>query len=265
MIITHKDPALFHTRAIELTPFKHGINITPVGDPMSFATLQTIRKPSRSRIPGRFANLGISAQVHLQLNGTDYLLLVRQYKDDHWQLKLPSGYIPEEQLYNPYITLAQEIAEECLLQTGPVYARCKLNGDLLAPAYQELEYCDKVLLELQSSPWNPLHLPQTNVYLQQQLLPGNPMLYIHSQTCSVQLVYPLEAVNLPDRQLSLLHAEEEFNSDTRQLDVVLNDELWLAKLHNQQICELGKFIDGSYRQMPTPANTRLNEVFARRG
>lgn len=265
MIITHKDPRQFHTRSVELAPYRHGINITAVGERINFNSLQKRRKPCQSKIPGTFANLGVSAQVHLRTDNTDYLILVRQFKDDHWQLKLPSGYIPDEQLHNPYLTLAQEIAEECLLENGPAFARCRLNNDLLAPAYKELAYCSEVLLELQSSPWNPLHLPQTDIYMNERLLPGNPMLYIHSQTCSAQLVYPLEVTRLPDTQLSLLHAEEEYNWETEQLDVVLNQELWLAKLDNRQIYALGKFIDGRYQQQPTPANTRLSEVFAHQG
>ncbi len=246
MIITHKDPRLFHTRSVRLSPHRHGVNITPVGDSINFSTLQKRRKPCQSKIPGTFANLGVSAQIHLRIQETDYLILVRQFKDDHWQLKLPSGYIPEEQLHNPYLTLAQEIAEECLLENGPAFARCTLNNDLLAAPYKELTYCEEVLLELESSPWNPLHLPQTGIYMNEQRLPGNPMLYIHSPTCSAQLVYPLEVRHLPETQLSLLHAEEEYNWDSQQLDVVLNQELWLAKLHDQRIYELGKFIDGRY-------------------
>lgn len=263
MIITHKDPRLFHTRSIKLSPYLQGINITPYGELINFQTLQTRRKHCDSKIPGTYTNLGVSAQIHLRHHDTDYLILVRQFKDDHWQLKLPSGYIPEEQLHNPYLTLAQEIAEECLLENSPVFARCRLNNDLLAPPYSELNYCNEVMLELQSSPWNPLRLPQTAIYMNGHQLPGNPMLYIHSNTCSVQLVYPLEITQIPKTGLSLLHAEEVFNEETQQLDVILNDELWLAKLHSQQIHELGKLIDGHYRQQPTPANTRLSEVFAR--
>ncbi len=265
MIITHKDPRLFHTRSIELAPYQHGINIMPFGDSINFSTLQKRRKLCESKIPGTYANLGVSAQIHLRHHDIDYLILVRQFKDNHWQLKLPSGYIPEEQLHNPYLTLAQEIAEECLLESGSVFARCRLNSDLLAPAYKELNYCNEVLLELQSSPWNPLHLPQTNIYMNKKLLPGNPMLYVHSKTCSVQLVYPLEVTQIPETNQSLLHAEEEYNEETQQLNVILNSELWLAKLHNQRINELGKFIDGQYRQQPTPSNTYLSEVFALQG
>lgn len=264
MIIAGKDPNSFRTRAIELTPFSGGINITPIGRPVNFETMQLRRKPTTPKIPGRYANLGVSAQIHLQLNGNDYLVLVRQHKKDHAVLKLPSGYVPLEQLQNPYLTLAQELAEECLLLKHRRFCRVELNNQRLVKPYRELEYHEDQMMQLVSEDLNPLKLPQTRIYIDQQPLAGNPFLYIHKETCSAQLVYPLR-MTLPDTdQLSLLHAEEQYDPETDELNVTLDSELWLAQLGKGGIISLNKLIRDRIQPVTIPADTRLSEVFAPR-
>ncbi len=44
MLIASIDPAEFRTQAIEIEPFAGGINITPVGIPVDFETMQMRRK-----------------------------------------------------------------------------------------------------------------------------------------------------------------------------------------------------------------------------
>jgi len=264
MIITSKDPQGFQTQAIEVTPYAGGINITPTGTPVDFTIMQLRRRACSPSIPGKFANLGVSAQIHLTLQGLEYLLLVRQQKKEHSVLKLPSGYVPIEQLSNPWLTLAQELAEECLLLEGKQFGRCLLNDRKIVKPYPELDYHDSLQMAFTSEVYNPLDLPQAKVCIGQKPLTGHPMLYIHKQTCSAQLVYPLR-LELPDSDtLSLLHAEEQFNAASNQLDVVMNTELWLAQLKDGRIRQLNKLIRGKVQPIKAPAGTRLSEVFAPR-
>lgn len=270
MIIASKDPGDFQTCGIELTPYAGGINITSVGNPIDFETMQSRRKACSASIPGQFANLGISAQIHLRIDTQEYLLLVRQEQKDHSVLKLPSGYIPQQQFSNPYLTLAQELAEECLLLDGKLFCRSLLNGCTLERPYSKLDYNDELSMEFMSEDYNPLQLPQTKVFIDQQPLKGKPLLYIHKQTCSVQLVYPLK-LELPNSEtLSLLHAEEKLNLEQQRLEVLLSADLWLAQLtqgqqgQQGQIAQLGKLIRGKVIPMRAPTGTRLSEVLAPR-
>ena len=267
MIIASKDPSDFQTYGIALTPYTGGINITSVGKPVDFETLQRRRKTCSASIPGQFANLGISAQIHLRIDTQEYLLLVRQEHKGHSVLKLPSGYIPLQQFSNPYLTLAQELAEECLLLDGKLFCRSRLNGCALAIPYSKLDYNDELSMEFISEDYNPLQLPQTKVFVDQRPLEGKPLLYIHKQTCSVQLVYPLR-LELPDSEtLSLLHAEEKLNPANQLLEVELSADLWLARLkqgQQGQITQLGKLIRGIVVPMRPPNETRLSEVLAPR-
>lgn len=262
MIIASIDPGEFRTQAIEIEPFAGGINITPVGTPVDFKTMQMRRKPCQPSIPGKYANLGVSAQIHLTLFDKEYLVLVRQQKANHALLKLPSGYVPLEQLSNPYLTLAQELVEECLLLKGKQFCRLELNTQRLVKPYPELEYHSDDVFQLYSESSNPLKFPEAKVYINQQPLLGNPFLYIHTQTSSAQLVYPLR-MTLPDCEaLSLLHAEEQYDPVTKELNVVLNSELWLARINGEGIFSLNKLIRDRVQTMKIPADTRLSEVFA---
>ncbi|MCV6609738.1 MAG: hypothetical protein OIF55_03085 [Amphritea sp.] len=264
MIITGKDPNAFRTQAIELSAFAGGINISPIGLPVDFETMQLRRKPTTPKIPGRYANLGVSAQIHLHLDGKDYLVLVRQRKKDHAVLKLPSGYVPLEQLQNPYLTLAQELTEECLLLKGRRFCRVELNTQRLVKPYRELEYHEQHTMQLFSENLNPLKLPQAQLYINKQPLIGAPFLYIHKETCSAQLVYPLR-MELPETdELSLLHAEEQYDQETDELNVTLESELWLARINNDGIFSLNKLIRDRIQPTKIPADTRLSEVFAPR-
>ncbi|WP_432471636.1 hypothetical protein [Amphritea sp. HPY] len=264
MILASKDPGDFQTYGIELTPYAGGINITSVGNPIDFETMQRRRKSCSASIPGQFANLGISAQIHLRIDTQEYLLLVRQEHKDHSVLKLPSGYIPQQQFSNPYLTLAQELAEECLLLDGKLFCLSLLNGCQLEKPYSKLDYNDELSMEFMSEDYNPLQLPQTKVFINQQPLKGQPLLYIHKQTCSVQLVYPLR-LELPDSEtLSLLHAEEKLNPANQLLEVELSADLWLARLNQGKITQLGKLIRGNVVPMRAPTGTRLSEVLAPR-
>ncbi|WP_290697528.1 hypothetical protein [Amphritea sp.] len=262
MLIASIDPAEFRTQAIEIEPFAGGINITPVGIPVDFETMQMRRKACQPSIPGKYANLGVSAQIHLTLFEKEYLILVRQQKADHALLKLPSGYVPLEQLSNPYLTLAQELVEECLLLKGKKFCRVELNTQRLIKPYSELEYHSEDIFQLYSERSNPLKFPQAQIYINRQPLLGNPFLYIHKQTCSAQLVYPLR-MKLPDcEELSLLHAEEQYDQVSNELNVILNSELWLARVNGDGIFSLNKLIRDRVQAMKIPADTRLSEVFA---
>lgn len=264
MIITGKDPHRFRTRAIELTAYAGGINISPIGLAVDFETMQLRRKPTTPKIPGRYANLGISAQIHLQLEGKDYLVLVRQRRKDHALLKLPSGYVPLEQLENPYLTLAQELTEECLLLKGRRFCRTELNGQRLVKPYRELEYHEDRVMQLFSAEQNPLKLPQTRIYIDKQPLMGNPFLYIHKETCSAQLVYPLRMELPATDELSLLHAEEQYDPASDELNVTLESELWLARTNSEGIFSVNKLIRDRIQPARIPPDTRLSEVFAPR-
>lgn len=264
MILASKDTGDFQTYGIELTPYAGCINITSVGNPVNFETMQQHRTACPASIPGRFANLGISAQIHLRIDDKEYLLLVRQEQEDHSVLKLPSGYIPLQHFSNPYLTLAQELAEECLLLDSKLFCRSRLNGCTLAIPYSKLDYNDGLCMEFISEYYNPLQLPQTKVFIDQRPLEGKPLLYIHKQTCSIQLVYQLR-LELPDSEtLSLLHAEEKLNSEKRLLEVVLSADLWLAQLNQGKITQLGKLSRGKVIPVRAPSDTRLNEVLAPR-
>ena len=256
------DPAEFRTQAIEIDPFAGGINITPVGIPVDFETMQMRRKACQPSIPGKYANLGVSAQIHLTLFEKEYLVLVRQQKTDHALLKLPSGYVPLEQLNNPYLTLAQELVEECLLLKERKFCRLELNTQRLIKPYPELDYHHHERFQIFSERSNPLKFPEAQIYINRQPLLGNPFLYIHKQTCSAQLVYPLRMV-LPDCEaLSLLHAEEQYDPLSNELNVILNSELWLARINGDGIFSLNKLIRDQVQSMKIPAGTRLSEVFA---
>ena len=262
MIIASKDPGEFRTQAIEIAPFAGGINITPVGIPVDFETMQMRRKPSSPKIPGKYANLGVSAQIHLTIDNKEYLVLVRQQLADHAVLKLPSGFVPLAQLVNPYLTLAQELAEECLLLKNRRFCRADLNGQRLARPYSQLEYHDEIVMQLFSERHNPLRFPESQIYINRQPLLGNPYLYIHKQTSSAQLVYPLKLV-LPDtEQLSLLHAEEQYDVTKNELTVEMNTDLWLARINDHGIFSLSKLIRDRIQPLKIPDNTTLSEVFA---
>ena len=262
MILASKDPNEFRTQAIEIAPFAGGVNITPVGIPVDFETMQMRRKACTPKIPGKYANLGVSAQIHLRLDNKEYLVLVRQQRTDHAVLKLPSGYVPLEQLTNPYLTLAQELVEECLLLKGKQFCRTDLNTQRLIKPYSTLEYHTEHSMQLFSERRNPLKLPEAQVYINRQPLLGNPFLYIHKQTCSAQLVYPLR-LELPETdQLSLLHAEEQYDLTSNELSVVMNTDLWLARLNREGIFSLNKLIRDRVQAIKIPANTHLSEVFA---
>jgi len=239
-----------------------GFNLRPLPETLSFRKMAQRRiATDRVELPFRAANLGISAQITISIAGKKWLLLVGQERQDGFILKLPSGYVSASQIMSPEHTLAQELAEEILLESGDRFLRTTLNSKLLPAAYPSLQYTNSTLdFSFGNTDWFGFESSQP--YVNQEELPGQPDFYLHQPTSSIQLVYRLTLDN-PEilHTGTLFHAEEQL-ARNGLLNICKNQQIWLMAEDGRQ--GLYQLVEGELQPFRPTDSLVFSEVFGPR-
>jgi len=242
-VIARSNPVAFKTQAIRVKASPQGLDYHPEGAPLSFAEMQELRRPVWLEDPWQFevltANLGVSLRIDLHWRGRDYLLLIRQQRDDMGDcvLKLVSGYVPAHQLRVPLLCAITEVAEELLFETEAGWLPGRYQNVWLPTPYADsLTYCDSPSFELQ--PHSCFHLPVSCAGMP---LLERPRAYLHQPTNSLQLVYHLDLV-LPDQHnlRQALHTDEKLD-DQGELVARIDPqqpELFLLAMDSGQLMQI---------------------------
>lgn len=264
--LIRKDPSTFKTLQLLVKASPEGLSYQSLGMPLNFAQMLEKRKPvtvtDSQRFTVELANLGVSVRLTLNWQGRDYWVLVRQRRADRGDvvLKLISGYVPTHELNLPLLTVIQEVAEECLLETPEGWLGGRFGDTWLPTPYQKsLHYRDTTHFNLSALSGAARPVQCGNLKLLER-----PRAYVHLPTASLQLVYDLR-LDLPKEthQLSLLHVDEHLEDG--QLIARLNrarPDLFLIPLNQgRPTAELLTLKQGKL----VPASTRglwLAESFA---
>lgn len=234
-IIARKNPVIFKTQAIQVKATPEVLCYTPVGNPLNFDEMQSLRQPVSISDPWQFeltvANLGVSINLTLNWQGRSFRVLVRQIRQDHGDtvLKLLSGYVPAHELRVPLLTAITEIAEELLIESPWGWLQGRYQDTWLPTPYSGLKKSKRHHFTL-----CPLQGATHPVLCRELHLIERPRAYVHLPSNSLQLVYSLQ-LSLPDNchSLSLLHADEHLDSQTGELIVEMDSrrpELFLAEI-----------------------------------
>ena len=211
-----REPAdSFQTRRVILDQTNDGWGISPFGDLISFDQLQAFRQAGviedneGSQV---FANLGVSLQLIIHHQDRKALALVPQGNI----LKLVSGYVPDNQLATPLETAWAELMEEVLPWDNNGCHGYSWRGQAIDDPYGGSP-CGLVRLkplEVREAPLLGGQRPVNLLCFGRSL--GWPVsFYIHQQTASLQLVFPM-AVTLPD-SISLIHVEDRLDNSSQQI------------------------------------------------
>lgn len=238
-----KLPGDFKTLPLLVEANGEGLKYQRLGLPLNFGQMLARRRPISIADPHNFsaelANLGVSVRLTLHWQGRDYWILVRQQRTDRQDevLKLISGYVPAQELGLPLFTAIQEIAEECLIESGDGWLAGRFADAWLPTPYRgSLRYLASHHFDLQS-----LASTSRPVRCGALRLTEEPHAYVHVPTASLQLVYDLRLV-LPRecRAPSFYHVDERLEEgclvarlDLERPDLYLLDPL-LGTLHNLQ-------------------------------
>ncbi len=209
-----REPAdSFQTRRVILGQTDNGCGISPFGDLISFDQLQAFRQAGvigNHKGSQVFANLGVSLQLIIHHQDRKALALVPQGNI----LKLVSGYVPDSQLATPLETAWAELMEEVLPWDNNSCHGYSWRGQAIDDPYSSSGMMRLKSLEVREAPFlggqRPVNL----------LCSGRPLgwpvsFYIHQQTASLQLVFPM-AVTLPD-SISLIHVEDRLDNSSQQV------------------------------------------------
>tara|TARA_Y100000748_G_scaffold203444_1_gene170405 strand:- start:6272 stop:7138 length:867 start_codon:yes stop_codon:yes gene_type:complete len=267
-IVARKNPVAFKTQAIAVAASPEVLRYEPVGSPLSFDQMQARRQPLELDDPHCFettlANLGVSVDLHLQWQGRDFRLLVRQDRPDHGDrvLKLLSGYVPAHELRVPLLTLMTEVAEELLIHSESGWLQGRYQDTWLPTPY-----ADSLPLDDEHSFSLGTRSGAARAVLCRELnLLERPRAYVHLPSSSLQLVYSM-TLQLPEtlRSLSLLHADEFLDEESGELIARMDTqrpELFLAEYRNHHATgELFCLQHGELIAQPTD-NLLLSEAFA---
>ncbi len=244
----------FTTRQVCLS--KDG-NISATGKALSFAEVQQLRSAGEIQQTDAgqvFANLGVSLELVIQHQGRRALALVEQAG----VLKLVSGYVPDTQLASPLTTAWAELMEEVLPFTERGCYGYSLPEQPLNDPYQ-MNRCGTLPISTSKFIGN---LKPRNLSCDQQPLGWPVSSYIHQQTASLQLVFPV-TVTLPD-DVTLLHVEDSFQPDTNELVSELHPQAFVVLMeldaHNKPTGELATLQKGSWHSF-TSENLTFSEYF----
>lgn len=265
-IIARSNPVVFKNQAIRVEASPECLRYTPVGSPMSFADMLTLRQPITVKDPESFtitaANLGVSVNLCLTIDDRELYVLVRQDRPDRGDnvLKLLSGYVPAHELRVPLLTAMTEIAEELLLEGNAGWLQGRYQDTWLPTPYAaELPVDDKHSFIL--SPHRGHTRP---VYCGDLQLQERPRAYVHLPTNSLQLVYHLN-IELPrGMPLSALHADERLDQDgqlTASLDPENPDLLLVEQREPIESSRLYTLEKGKLVEQD-PAGVDLSEALA---
>ena len=237
-IIARKNPVAFKTQALHVQASPETLRYTPVGSPLSFSQMQAMRQPVTIDNPHSFditvANLGVSVDLMLELQGRCFKVLVRQERPDQGDevLKLISGYVPSHELRVPLLTAMTEIAEELLLESPQGWIQGRYQQTWLPTPYvADLPADPDATYDL-----IPDHGHTRPVCCGNQPLIERPRAYIHLPSNSLQLVYSMRLA-LPERRekISALHADEVLDSGSGELRAHLD-----FQQPNLYLCEVGE-------------------------
>jgi len=191
-----------------------------------------------------FANVGVSVCLTVGVSDDNYLVLVKQNRrdEDDEVLKLISGYVASCQ--RPEEAIKKELKEELIMVKNGEYLSLDIEEILNnKSAYLTRSIdSDKIILD-------DYHLDCLGI---QYCAPTN----------SAQLIFGghVQIENVDG--LSLFHAEDVFNQETRKLDVFLTDDLFLAKVKEGGIDgELYKLENGLLKEVTPKEKTSLSEFF----
>lgn len=265
-IIARSNPVVFKTQAIRVEASPECLRYTPVGSPMNFADMMTLRQPVTVEDPESFtitvANLGVSVNLCVTIGDRELHVLVRQDRLDRGDnvLKLLSGYVPAHELRVPLLTAMTEIAEELLLEGKNGWLQGRYQDTWLPTPYAAELPVDK----RHSFTLTPHRGHTRPVYCGDLQLQERPRAYVHLPTNSLQLVYHLN-IALPDGMpLSALHADERLDQDgqlTASLDPENPDLLLVERGEPVESSRLYTLEKGELVEQD-PAGTDLSEALA---
>ena len=265
-LLARKAPGHFKTLPLHVEATAESLHYRSLGLPLNFAQMLERRRPVQIDNSQYFAlelaNLGVSVRLTMAWQGRDYWLLVRQRRPDRGDvvLKLISGYVPAHEMNLPLLTAIQEVAEECLIESGGSWLGGRYADTWLPTPYQHtLRYSAGDHFRL-----SPLSGAARPVQCGNLILMERPRAYVHLPTASLQLVYDLR-LELPRdcRQPSLFHVDEQLENDELVARLERSrPDLYLLPLHQgRPTAELFTLRKGSL----LPASTRgvcLSESFA---
>lgn len=238
-IIARRNPVAFKTQALHVQASPEVLRYAPVGNPLSFDEMLALRQPVQIDDPDCFettvANLGVSADITFVWQQREFSLLVRQQRPDRNDevLKLLSGYVPAHELRLPLLTLMTELAEELLLETSQGWLTGRYQEVWLPTPYAETLPTDPKRW-YQLTPYQSATRP---VLCRDLNLLERPRAYLHLPTNSLQLIYSLQLTPPNCKDLSALHADEAFDTQSAEL---------IARLdHLQPDLYLAERIDGA--------------------
>ncbi len=267
-IIARKNPGVFRTQAIEVKASAEVLCYTPIGNPLGFAQMQSMRKPVEVADPEHFeliaANLGVSVDLSLTWQQRQFRVLIRQKRVDRGDsvLKLISGYVPAHELRVPLLPVMTELAEELLIECRHGWLQGSyLDTWLPTPYAPGLPRCKRYAYKL-----SPRHCGTRPVLCRELHLIERPRAYLHLPTNSLQLVYAMQLelpVNCAD--MTILHADERLDESSGELIVEMDyqkPEIFLAELRDGKATgELFSLIRGEL-QLRRPQNPWLSEAMA---
>ena len=264
--LIRKDPSSFKTLQLHVEASPEGLIYKGRGMPLNFAQMLAKRQPvaiaDTQRFAVELANLGVSVRLTLNWQGRDYWVLVRQRRADRGDvvLKLISGYVPAHELNLPLLTVIQEVAEECLLETPEGWLSGRFGDTWLPTPYQNsLPYRESAHFTL-----SPLKGATRPVQCGALKLLERPHAYVHLPTASLQLVYDMRLeLHQETPDLSLLHVDECLEQGTlvARLNRARPDLFLLALDQGRPTASLLTLTQGQL----TPVSTRglwLAESFA---
>ncbi|MCL6269910.1 hypothetical protein M3P05_08165 [Sansalvadorimonas sp. 2012CJ34-2] len=248
----------FRTRRVSLEQTVDGWNIQPVGQALTFSELQALRQTGKIERKGNtqiFANLGVSLQLVIKHKDRKALALVQQ-RDI---LKLVSGYVPEDQLDNPLQTAWAELMEEVLSVSDKGLFGFSVAEEVLPDPYQ-----------LQRQNWLPVlkapfigSLSEENLTFSGRSTEWPVNFYIHHETASLQLVFPV-TIEVPD-DVTLIHAEDEISESGQEVLSIFDPEcpaiLMELDQHSMPTGKLFTLNSGEWT-LWKPGQAKLSEYFS---
>ncbi|HIJ10813.1 TPA: hypothetical protein HA278_02025 [Candidatus Woesearchaeota archaeon] len=277
MIIGYKDPAEFRSKQVAIYRDREVYNLAPDAGEMDFGAMSALRSPADLQAVQQgirtggftFANVGVSAALTLDHDGSDYAVLVRQDRPDFGDsvAKLVSGYTPASTMLAPHFAVWNELAEEVVPHDGWTVIRFRRNGVPLPTPFDDLYDGHAQSINIDITKINFVPDLCGPVGMVGSDLIDNPSLYFHLPTNSAQLVYgyhlDLRDVDLARERISLWHSEEKFNSEKGMLDVHLHEEgLYLVRLENGDLTDNVFTMTRGVLEQVDPRTITLSEAFA---
>lgn len=282
-ILDSEDSKQFRSKRVKISRDNNGTKIQILEPEMSFPDMMKCRTQHKSNAQGifegltttgyDFANIGVSGILTINLEGNDYLVTVRQDRQDFGDcvVKLVSGYVEARDLRDPSATLKREVSEEVLpiTPTGKLI-RFRHRKKMLPRPYSDHFQDFPTLIDLEyPARFNILGLEGTLVSVNGQPLEESVGLYSHVPFNCAQLVFSyhlgLGSLDLKQMRVSLHHTEDTLNRENGILEKILHLlGISLIKIENGELTDrVCNFSNGELTAID-PRTIKLSEAFAQK-